>query len=77
MTVPTCWTKEKSRSTALSARTDQDECSNDCASTIVRATALRELENVNLSENSESEPEKATMQVSEGGKQHLQQEPPN
>ena len=50
MKVPTCWTKQKSRNTALWTGTDRDVCSNGCASTVMRISTCEEPENVDSSE---------------------------
>ena len=47
--VPTCWTKQKSRNTALWTGTGRDVCSNDCASTAMRISSFGEPENVDSS----------------------------
>ena len=72
MTVPTCWTKEKSQNTVFCAGTDQDVYLNDCANTTVRFSTFGELENVDLPEgllrqerNLEVNRSSSTVQVSE------------
>ena len=50
MKVPTSSTKQKSRNTALWTGTDQNVCSNGCASTAMRISKFGEPEDVNSSE---------------------------
>ena len=51
MKVPTCRTRERSRSTALWTGTEQDVCSHGCASTAARTPTCGELENVDSPES--------------------------
>ena len=46
MKVPTCRTRERDREIPLWTGTDQDVCSDDCASTAVRISTCGELEKV-------------------------------
>ena len=81
MTVPTCWTKEKSQNTVLCAGTDQDVYLNDCANTTVRFSTFGELENVDLPDAAGaelgSEPVESDCASVRGDKQLRQSEPPH